>query len=374
MRLCSPQLGLSASSILGGEIYDRQILAYLAKLGVQIEIILPRAKPVQSVNGWQVHNTWFPFVYPPHLYNLLVLPYLFQVYRKTKFEILRIHSPTFIGLAGILFKKLNPNVPVVGVYHWLGEGGLLGEILDPLLVNYFDAIICDSFYTKAQLIMKYPQIQQKIYAVHNGIDENLYPTRKSRNLLHKYQIRKSSITLLYMGLFIERKNPLFLLPLIRQLIGKKIPLYLIYCGSGPLENILRKKIVNYRLEKQVKIIAPVFGVEKNELMNSADIFVHPAVNEGFSLAVIEAMACGLPVVINEGYSASEAVTNGQNGFVCRNSNEWFSRLQLLCQILELRKTFGQNNIKKVKAEFQWSIAAKKQFSIFHDLLRSKTAR
>ena len=369
MRICSPQLGLSPQSILGGEIYDRQILKYLANLGVEVEICLPLFKPYGKVRGWHVRYIPIPFVIPPYVYNLWVLPYLISQYKRMPFEILRIHSPGFIGLAGIIFKKMFPRVKLVTVHHWLGEGGWVERIIDPYLLPLSDVIICDSFRTKEILEQSNTKIKGKVWTIHNGVDEILRPKKKSKKLLRDLGIPSEANVLFFMGLFIKRKNPFFLLPILKKVQMKYPNTHLIFCGVGSLKNQLIEDAESLNLAKNVHIVGPVFAEKKCELMNLADIYVHPAVNEGFSLAVIEAMACGIPVIITDGFSAQEAVTDGREGFICKTEEEWVGKINLLLKNSRLKKRMKAASLKKVKKEFKWDIAAKKHLSLFQKLLR-----
>jgi glycosyltransferase involved in cell wall biosynthesis len=361
LRICSPQLGLSPNSILGGEIYDREILKQLAHRGNQIEIILPWGKPHDRVANWHITNVPLPFIVPPHLYNVLVLPYLFSLYKSKSFDILRIHSPTFIGVAAEIFKFRYPQVPVIGVYHWLGEGGWVGDYLNPRLIQKFDGIICDSQTTRKQIISDFHKSPDCVFAIHNGVDPSLKPNAKT--IPHKMNFR-----LLFMGLFIERKNPLFLVRLMPKMI-KLIPnCELILCGNGKQKQVLEAETVKLKLKEHIKIIPPVFGEIKQKLFHSADVFVHPALNEGFSLAVIEAMACGLPIIITDKFSAREAVINGKNGFLCRKENDWLKSIQLLYLNETLHQQIKKVNVLKVKTDFNWRSAAAKHELVFNFLL------
>src|SRR3989344_9425738 len=101
MILCSPQLGLSPNSILGGEVFDREILLGLAKKGIKVEIILPKSKP-HDKNTRNFTVTYLPLTHFPALMgNLLYLPYLFKVYKENKFNVLRLHQPQFLGIGGL---------------------------------------------------------------------------------------------------------------------------------------------------------------------------------------------------------------------------------------------------------------------------------
>ena len=371
MRICSPQLGLSPQSILGGEIYDRQILKYFALSGVEVEVLLPFTKSFESIPNLHITKIPIPFVIPPHLYNFLVLPQLLDVYNKKAFDILRIHSPTFLGITAKIFKKIYPQVPIIANYHWLGEGGAIGNWLEPKIISAFDAVICDSQKTKKDIENKYSSFSGKVYAVHNGVDEVLRPQPKSKILIKKLRIPKKATILLFMGLFIRRKNPTSLLSIMAKLLINNRNIHLLLCGNGAQKAELEYQIKMNNLQEYVKIIDPVYGEAKNDLFNIANIFVHPALNEGFSLSVIEAMACGLPILITRGFSAQEAITHGINGYLCSSENEWLKYLNLLINNQSLVRNIRHANLAKVKKQFRWNISGKKQLASFMSTLSNK---
>src|SRR4030042_6153846 len=140
MVICSPQLGLNPNSILGGEVFDREILLGLAKKNIKIEVILPKGKPydkkVKNVNITYLQITHFPAI----LGNLIYIPYLFKVYSKTKFQILRIHQPQFLGFGCLFFKLFRKKVKLVATYHQFREANFL--FLSKLINNIWDHIIC----------------------------------------------------------------------------------------------------------------------------------------------------------------------------------------------------------------------------------------
>src|SRR3989344_5544396 len=121
MVICSPQLGLNPKSILGGEVFDREILLGLAKKGIKIEIILPKNKPYdKNIKNWNI--THLPISHFPAIFgNVLYLPYLFLIHKKSKYEIIRLHQPQFLGLLALIFKLFHKNVKIVATYHQFRE-------------------------------------------------------------------------------------------------------------------------------------------------------------------------------------------------------------------------------------------------------------
>lgn len=365
--ICSPQLGLSPNSVLGGEVYDREILLGLAKKNVKIDIILPKNLKIdKDVKNWFVTNLPIRRI-PAILFNLIIIPYLFLVYKKTNFQILRLHSPQFIGLGALFFKIFAPRIKIIATYHQFREAKIFG--LGRFLNHKWDHIICDSQFVKSKIIKEYKIDIKKVTAIHNGVPSYLKPKEKDGKLLKKYNL-KDKIVLLYMGLFIERKNPLFLLDLLSKITQRRSDLVLIFLGEGPLKPKIIRRAEKLKLSSRIRILDPMYGAKKAKIHNLADIFVHPALDEGFALAPLEAMACAKPIVMTKGYSAGEAVEDGTNGFLCysNDTNHWSEKLNELINGKGLRERMGKASFEKVKKEFQWNMAAEKHLKILKELV------
>lgn len=364
--VCSPQLGLNPKSILGGEVFDREILLGIATKNVKVEIILPKGKSHdKGIRNWNV--TYIPITHLPAFFgNLLYLPYLVKVYKKSAFDILRVHQPQYLGLGCLIFRLFRKNVKLVATYHQFRETkfGPFSKFVN----NNWDHIICDSEFVKRELIKNYNLAQSKISVVHNGVPSYLKPAPKDKNLVKKFNLT-GKVVLLFMGLFIERKNPLLLLDVLINLSKTNPNTLLIFWGSGPLKVQIIKKAKELGVFDKIRIIEPIFGSEKNKIHNLADIFVHPSNDEGFALAPLEAMTCAKPVVITKGYSAAEAVEDGINGFLC-NPNDidnWQQKLSILINDISLRKSMGKASQQKTKKEFQWKLAAEIHFNVIKSL-------
>jgi len=361
LKICSPQLGLDPVSCLGGEVHDHFLIQNLAKNGNKIYIYLPKGRFYQKHKNIIVERAPLKHI-PAFAFNILIIPYLFKTYNKEKFDILRVHNPYFVGLGALFFKLFHPNVPIVSTHH-LAEDSQISNVINYLTVNKYDKIVCVSKYLKSWLINKYKVNGNKIDVIYNGVDPILKPKKKNKTLIKKYKLDGKFI-ILFMGLFIPRKNPLFLLKVIENLNKKTNNISLIFCGYGPLkqniEDIIKdKNIIN------VKIFDPVFGTEKLEMLNLCDVFVLPSLNEGFGLVVAEAMACAKPVIVSNNSSLTELVSDKNNGFVIKKnySNLWADKIDKLKTDKNLYKNMAQK-AKKESIHFNWN----KQTKIYQGIL------
>ena len=367
MRICSPQLGLAPNSVLGGEVFDREILLGLAKKGIKVEIILPIDKPHdKNIKNWRI--TFLPISsFPAILGNFLVVPYLFKVYKKSPFSIIRVHQPQFLGLGCLSFKIFNPKVRLVVTYHQFRESNFW--LFSKIINNVWDSIICDSENVKKRIIEQYKISQNKIMVVHNGVPSYLKPAAKDRELLKKLKL-EGKIILLFMGLFEERKNPLFLLDVLICLNKAAPNLVLIFWGKGPLKSAIVSKAKNLGISDKVRILGPIYGKDKNKIHNLADIFVHSSLDEGFALAPLEAMACGKPIVTTDFPGYRLIVKNAINGFLVpeKNINQISQALIKLVNSPKLRVKMGKMSRQLVLEHFSWSSVGKSYANLFGKLV------
>lgn len=140
---------------------------------------------------------------------------------------------------------------------------------------------------------------QRISVIHNGVDtEEFAPTTKP--------VSAGKLSIISVGRLIERKGYFYLLEALAGLPGVE----LVLVGDGPL----RKKLENMANARgvQTRFLGAVPHSEVVACLRAADVFVLPSLHEGMSNAVLEAMACGLPVIRTDTGGSREMVrSNGR---------------------------------------------------------------
>lgn len=102
----------------------------------------------------------------------------------------------------------------------------------------------------------------------------------------------------------------------------------------------------------------------------ADIFCLPSIEEGFGMAVIEAMAAGLPVVISDAVGASDAVSSGENGFIIRagDADALAAQLAVLADDFELRSEMGASARQATESGHAWADTGERAIAAYRALL------
>ncbi len=171
-------------------------------------------------------------------------------------------------------------------------------------------IICQSHLAADELIRLFDVAPEKIEVVHNWIDITRFSTESSG-----HERRRDVVQIVFVGWMHEKKGVQFLIPAIKLLAESHQNFRLIMCGGGGLFDSLVKISRDLGIERFVDFRGWVKNEEVNRLLNESDIFVLPSLAEGMPNSLLQAMACGLPVVTTNVSSIPAIVKDQINGIL-----------------------------------------------------------
>lgn len=170
--------------------------------------------------------------------------------------------------------------------------------------------------SKAQ-VKNFPEVQP-VDTVYNGLDLESYPFSSE----HKGY-------LLFVGRFFVDKGAHFAIQVAREL---NMPLVI----AAKLEEKDEKYFNDYiypNLDARIQWVGEVNEKERNKLMSEAAVLLHPATwDEPFGLNMIEAMACGCPVVAFNKGSIPEVIKDGKTGFIVNSVSEMINAVKNISKI------------------------------------------
>lgn len=248
---------------------------------------------------------------------------LISLLRKTKYDIIHCHTPVaamLIRLAHLVAGKRSTRVvyTVHGFHFYPGAPAYFWAIYYP--VEWLLSWITDDLITINKTEFEFAKRKMHYKRVHYmpgmGIDpEKLAQSRELTKLeaRAKYGYAPDDFVLLYSAEFIPRKDHLFLIRALAELVDKIPSIRLILAGQGRMRSELEKEIARLKIGDKVDFIGYVDSI--GQYLRLVDVAVSTALNEGFGMGVAEASAMGVPVVVTNTNGHRDIVKSGANGFL-----------------------------------------------------------
>lgn len=219
---------------------------------------------------------------------------------------------------------------------------LFGKYMEWIYKNA-DVIVYPSEFAR-KYFPKINKIKKNI-VVSNGINTQVFKKvgdAEIKSLLQEYKTPQSKVIILYFGRLHPEKDLGTLVRAMALIKQKNLDAHLIFGGLGHLGKELKKLAASLGIEKHVSFWGRVPDEKKVAAFSAADIFVLPSLAELEGMVVLEAMACGKPIVIaNSPHSASTYFVDG-NGFLFKpkSHEELAEYLIKLIKDSQLRKEMG----------------------------------
>jgi glycosyltransferase involved in cell wall biosynthesis len=198
-------------------------------------------------------------------------------------------------------------------YEYLGKLGIFGIIIERLMLSLTDNFVSISYKTKKDL--RQIKKSETSTVIPPGIDfKDIQKVKESSELSD----------VIFAGRLIKEKNVDVLINSMVT-VKKKFPyVKCVIIGEGPEEEELKRLVKELQIEDN--IIFKRFMENYDDLigyMKSSRVFVLPSTREGFGMVVIEANACGIPVVTVNHHmnAAADLVVDGVNGFKTQLESE-----------------------------------------------------
>lgn len=311
-----------------------------------------------------------PFEYYNGLLLDLAMPRyaILKRFEKKKYDLIHTATPGSMGITAA-YLAAHYKLPMIGVYHtaipeyikpmakkqmekwtpflpaagnWVGEN--LENLSREMLKWYYNQcalVLAPSQYFKEQLTKMF---DSPIEIFTRGVDTQKFKPKKSATKL-------KTPTAIYVGRVSIEKN----LQLLVDIFKNKKNCLLKIVGDGP-----------YRKEMQKELPMATFtgflrGKDLVDAYASADFFVFPSETDTFGNVVLEAMSCGLPVLVSDKMAPKELVQQGKTGFVCSTMQDFQEKVDLLAEDKSLQKKMSKKALSYARSR-SWE-------EVFEDLIQ-----
>lgn len=196
-----------------------------------------------------------------------------------------------------------------------------------------------------------------------GLNSEIVPTGVDTKFFTPAAARRENQRprVLFVGSLRPFKQPQMLL----EAAGRSPQADFVIAGDGPMLQQLRL-CASRRNLANVVLLGPRTAEQLREDYRSSDVFLFPSSWEGSPKVLLEAAACGLPVIARQNYRP-ETVMDGQTGFLVGSDDELYSRLSLLLRNHDLRSTLGRAGRQHAE-RFDWDIITRQWEQVFERLI------
>ncbi len=224
-------------------------------------------------------------------------------------------------------------------------------------------VIADSEATAQDLRREYGVPQGKIVVAYPGLDPKLSRAgaEAQSSVRQRYHLARPFV--LYVGTIQPRKNLARLVEAFARLPGELAGYDLVLAGkTGWLAEGIHRRVEELRLGERVLFPGYVPEEDLAALLSAAECFVMPSLYEGFGLPLLEAMACGTPVICSSAGSLPEAAGDAALQFAPEDVDALRAALARLLGNPELRQDLAARGYRQA-ARFSWERCARRILAV-----------
>lgn len=296
--------------------------------------------------------------------NLIYKP-LFLDFKDLDLDIVHSHIGNLPApLTAYLYAKKRKK-PLVTTYHEDYIGGF-GTLTRRFGVYLFDSFIADKMLSGSDIVLTPSEyyidksrhlrnVSSKVKAIPNGINLEEFRLDLSKDQCRtKLGLPLNKKIILFVGNLTPRKAPHILIGSMKRVQTMIPDSILVLVGAGEYIHELNKLGESLGISQNIIFTGFIEDSLKAYYYYSSDIFVLPSFSEGFGIVLLEASACGLPLVVSDLEVFNSVVTDGYNGLFTEagNKDDLAKKIIHLLQNEDLRIKMGKN-AKENSNKFSW---------------------
>lgn len=320
-----------------------------------------------------------PMILPKvhRMVNLSDIRYYYSFLKKVKPDIVQIRGAQIDGLNAQIAARMVPGIKVLVCVH-----GMFSElvylspikklihtyVVEPIIFRLCDGISC--VYQKGNERKQLVKYQKKLLPfVYNRMPQRIVATpEQSSTIREQYSIPSDAVVGVFCGRFGREKGLTYLLEAFESMRDNwPEAFHALMIGDGEYLAEFKQAIESQGLSKAVHCAGAQNDVKP--LLAASDFFIMPSLHENHSIALLEAMAAGLPCVATDVGGNSEIVRNGIEGILCKpyDAKTLEENIRQMVLHQEEREKFRKNILENKFEQFS-STAVDKQMDLVYQLL------
>jgi len=345
----------------------------------------PSFERIGNVEIYRVPSLTLPIIEYPFPNLLMLFFWVKALSRQKDVDIIHVTDSHYLTTLVVPFLKWSLKKPLVltiigfpGVSWFYGNflvdfsGKIYMLTIGRRILKYADKLVLSAkCLTKDAVRFGVPL--NKIEVLHRGVNLEVFrPDRMHGESLRRgLGIKKDDIVVLFAGRLVPVKGLKYFIEAAKILVRKNRKLKFIVAGDGVLRSKYEKEVRS--CGSSIKFIG--YRHDMSDVMNAADIFVLSSLSEGCPNAVLEAGACGKPVIATDVGAARDLILNGGTGLVIepRKVDELCAALEKLVANYDL-EDMGQKALQHVRKNFSWDKIVAQHERIYFEALRLSSAK
>lgn len=266
--------------------------------------------------------------------------------KKQTYDIFLIHKPLDFFVCYFI-KKIEPRTKTVFI-----SGGEDFYGFDKYFARYIDFMFAVSHDNAKKISQRY---QRNVEIIPNGVDTDKFkPNYEQRHILRNtYGVTHQKV-LMSVGRVVGLKG----FQLTIQALHNLPDFYYIIIGDGDYLKNLKQLAQELNVESRILFLGEIDNESLPKFLNIGDIFIQPSIgNEAFGITIIEAMACGIPVIASQNGGIVDIVEEDKNGYLfeINNKDEMVAKIY---QCFLKKDELSVNAIKRAH-DFTWESSVEK---------------
>lgn len=366
-------------------IHLQRWINYFINKGHDVHIVTPQPEKIKGATIHEISYNAFYYIQRSFFYKIRIISYILNIFRKY-YLIKRT-------------KKIIDNIkPDIIDAHYLSSYGIFASHLDfhPFIItcwgsdvlidpnkygekhvkemkktfNRADIISVDGENLKEKTI-QYCENPEKIKIMFHGVNTKEFKPINKEICTEKSKFVNDILTVISIRHFesvYDIETLLRSIPLVLKIVSN---VKFIIGGRGTQENYLKELAKSLGVLNNIRFTGWVPRLEFPKYLASADIYVSTSLSDsGLAISTVEAMSCGLPVVVTDVSDNKKWINDGVNGFIIPIKNSKLLAEKIVCLLKDknLRAKFGNINRKIVMEKWEYKTEMEKTEKLYKELI------
>ncbi len=374
VRTLSEYLASEGCELVVCTIKDGPLRQEIERLGIKVEVLVLRRRSIIA----------FP-LFIADIIHLLSL--LGELVKKYDIEIIQTHLLASLDFLVLLLQYTTSTRVVLWTFHsarfevteaeltrhkWLLKPKQYAHrLLYRLAAHFVSGCIAVSEQVKEAMIETIGPIQGKITVICNGVDLKRYRCFSDRALVrNNLGVDEKTQLIALVGTLKDGKGHSYMIEAMASIVSRYPSAHVLFIGDGNLREQLQAQAAALNIESNVHFLGNRSDVP--ELLAASDIFVLPSLWEGLSMALLEGMASGLPVVASEVSGTVQVMISGETGYLVPPGNvqELAKAIERLLSNPAQAQAMGMAARQRVETTFSAQKQADEHLALYRRLLTS----